>query len=44
MTERPDVLVLDLTFPEGDAMPLLRALRSRAPELRIVDPDDAQRP
>jgi two-component system, NarL family, response regulator NreC len=36
MSERPDVLVLDLTFPEGDAMPLLRGLRSRAPELRIV--------
>ena len=36
LTERPDVLVLDLTFPEGDAMPLLRALRARAPALRIV--------
>ena len=36
MAERPDVLVLDLTFPEGDAMPLLRAIRSRLPELRIV--------
>ena len=36
MTERPDVLVLDLTFPEGDAMPLLRTLRTRAPDLRIV--------
>jgi DNA-binding NarL/FixJ family response regulator len=36
VSERPDVLVLDLTFPEGDAMPLLRALRSRAPNLRIV--------
>jgi DNA-binding NarL/FixJ family response regulator len=36
LAERPDVLVLDLTFPEGDAMPLLRELRSRAPELRIV--------
>jgi DNA-binding NarL/FixJ family response regulator len=35
-TERPDVLVLDLTFPEGDAMPLLRALRARQPNLRIV--------
>jgi DNA-binding NarL/FixJ family response regulator len=36
MTEQPDVLVLDLTFPEGDAMPLLRELRSRLPDLRIV--------
>jgi two-component system response regulator NreC len=36
MSERPDVLVLDLTFPEGDAMPLLRGLRSRLPNLRIV--------
>jgi len=35
-TERPDVLVLDLTFPEGDAMPLLRALRAGEPNLRIV--------
>jgi two-component system response regulator NreC len=36
MTKRPNVLVLDLTFPEGDAMPLLRALRARQPDLRIV--------
>jgi DNA-binding NarL/FixJ family response regulator len=36
MTERPHVLVLDLTFPEGDAMPLLRALSARQPNLRIV--------
>jgi DNA-binding NarL/FixJ family response regulator len=35
-TQRPHVLVLDLTFPEGDAMPLLRALRTRHPELRIL--------
>ena len=35
-TERPDVLVLDLTFPEGDAMPLLRTLRATEPNLRIV--------
>lgn len=35
-TERPDVLVLDLTFPEGDAMPLLRALQARQPDLRVV--------
>jgi two-component system response regulator NreC len=36
MTQRPHVLVLDLTFPEGDAMPLLRLLRERQPPLRIV--------
>jgi DNA-binding NarL/FixJ family response regulator len=36
VAQRPHVLVLDLTFPEGDAMPLLRALRARQPELRIV--------
>ncbi len=33
---RPDVLLLDLTFPEGDGLPLLRALRSRYPGLRVV--------
>jgi two-component system response regulator NreC len=36
LAEQPDVLVLDLTFPEGDAMPLLRELRARVPDLRIV--------
>ncbi len=36
MAQRPHVLVLDLTFPEGDAMPLLRALQARQPDLRIV--------
>ena len=36
VTQRPHVLVLDLTFPEGDAMPLLRALRARQPDLRVV--------
>ncbi len=36
VTHRPDVLVLDLTFPEGDAMPLLRTLRARQPDLRVV--------
>jgi DNA-binding NarL/FixJ family response regulator len=35
-TERPDVLLLDLTFPEGDALPLVRTLRARHPQLRIV--------
>jgi len=33
---RPDVLLLDLTYPEGDGLPLLRALRARHPDLRIV--------
>ena len=33
---RPDVLVLDLTFPEGDGLPLLRALRTLYPALRVV--------
>ena len=36
LAQRPDVLVLDLTFPEGDALPLLRALRARIPDLRVV--------
>jgi DNA-binding NarL/FixJ family response regulator len=35
-TARPDVLVLDLTFPGGDALPLLRDLRNRHPDLRLV--------
>jgi len=33
---RPDVLLLDLTFPEGDALPLLRALRDRRPDLKVI--------
>ena len=33
---RPDVLVLDLTFPDGDALPLMRDLRTRHPDLRLV--------
>jgi two-component system, NarL family, response regulator NreC len=33
---RPDLLLLDLTFPEGDGLPLLRALKSLHRELRIV--------
>lgn len=36
VTQRPDVLLLDLTFPEGDAIPLLRALRARQPDLHVV--------
>jgi DNA-binding NarL/FixJ family response regulator len=36
VTERPDVLLLDLTFPEGDALPLLRALRARQPDLKVI--------
>jgi two-component system response regulator NreC len=35
-TNRPDVLLLDLTLPDGDALPLVRDLRSRHPALRIV--------
>ena len=35
-TLRPDVLLLDLTFPEGDALPLLRNLRAQYPELRMI--------
>jgi two-component system, NarL family, response regulator NreC len=34
--EGPDVLLLDLTFPEGDALPLLRRLRASHPEVRVV--------
>jgi len=33
---RPDVLLLDLTFPEGDGLPLLRALKTLHPGLRVV--------
>jgi DNA-binding NarL/FixJ family response regulator len=36
VTEHPDVLLLDLTFPEGDAIPLLRTLRTRDPDLRVI--------
>jgi DNA-binding NarL/FixJ family response regulator len=32
----PDVLLLDLTFAEGDGMPLIRLLRSRHPSTRIL--------
>ena len=35
-TLRPDVLLLDLTFPEGDALPLLRNLRAQYPDLRMI--------
>lgn len=35
-TTQPDVLLLDLTFPEGDGLPLLRALRARHPDLRVI--------
>jgi DNA-binding NarL/FixJ family response regulator len=34
--EQPDVLLLDLTFPEGDALPVLRDLRVRHPDLRVL--------
>jgi DNA-binding NarL/FixJ family response regulator len=33
---QPDVLLLDLTFPEGDGLPLLRAMRARYPSVRIL--------
>ena len=36
VAEHPDVLLLDLTFPEGDAIPLLRTLRTRQPDLRVI--------
>ena len=36
VAQRPHVLVLDLTFPEGDALPLLRTLLARQPDLRVV--------
>ena len=36
VSARPDVLLLDLTFPEGDAIPLLRTLRARQPDLRVI--------
>ena len=35
-TTRPDVLLLDLTFPEGDALPLLRALLAQHRDLRVL--------
>jgi DNA-binding NarL/FixJ family response regulator len=33
---RPDVLLLDLTLPEGDALPLLESLPALQPGLRII--------
>ncbi len=33
---RPDVLLLDLTLPEGDALPLLASLPALHPNLRII--------
>lgn len=35
-TMRPDVLLLDLTFPDGDAMPLLRDLHQSFPNTRAL--------
>lgn len=32
----PDVLLLDLTFPEGDGLPLLGAMKTLQPSLRVV--------
>jgi two-component system NarL family response regulator len=33
---RPDVLLLDLTLPEGDAIPLLRSLHASHRNLRVI--------
>lgn len=33
---RPHVLLLDLTFPDGDGLPVLQELLARYPDLRIV--------
>jgi DNA-binding NarL/FixJ family response regulator len=33
---RPEVLLLDLTLPEGDALPLLEALQAVHPQLRVI--------
>jgi len=33
---RPDVLLLDLQFPEGDGMSMLRTLATRHPDLRVI--------
>lgn len=34
--KRPDVLLLDLTFPEGDGISLLRVLRSRFGDIKVI--------
>jgi DNA-binding NarL/FixJ family response regulator len=33
---RPDVLLLDVTFPDGDGIAILRGLHARHPDLRVV--------
>ena len=33
---RPDIVVLDLTLPEGDALPLVRVVREAHPRVRII--------
>jgi two-component system response regulator NreC len=33
---QPDVMLLDVTFPDGDGLQLLRVLRDRTPSLRVV--------
>jgi two-component system response regulator NreC len=33
---KPDVVVLDLTLPDGDGIPLIQGLRARHPALRIL--------
>ena len=35
-TTKPDVLLLDLTLPEGDALPLLESLPAIQPGLRVI--------
>src|SRR5262245_60607058 len=35
-TTQPDVLLLDLTLPEGDALPLLETLPAIRPGLRVI--------